>query len=245
MIPIQWTQKLSTFFLRKEWERIVSRRVKFSAEQKEKFVLEYRNFQGSLSKFCRIYNVERTAIIRWNIKYKNSGFEGLKEIKNKTIYSSYIIISAVKDYLENKISMIKIVEKYNLSGDSVLRFWLKWYNTPKWNKKIGEIMAREKISLEDKIRYVLEYLENVKTAEEIAAEAPITASQLRDWVRKYQAEGSGALQDKRGKRKPLENLTPEEKLKLKNKELEEENQRLKAEIELRKKLQAMEGRFFH
>ena len=41
--------------------------------------------------------------------------------------------------------MLQIVKKYNLSGDSVLRQWLKWYNTPKWNLKVGEFMAREKI----------------------------------------------------------------------------------------------------
>lgn len=37
--------------------------------------------------------------------------------------------------------MLQIVKIYNLSGDAVLRTWLKWYNTPKWNIKVGEFMA--------------------------------------------------------------------------------------------------------
>lgn len=45
------------------------------------------------------------------------------------------------------------------------------------------------------------------------------ASHLRDWARKYRAEGFGALEDK--------------------------NRRLKAEIELRKKLKAMGKVFLH
>lgn len=51
--------------------------------------------------------------------------------------------------------MLDIVKKYNLSGDSVLRSWLKWYNTPKWKIKLGEFMAREKILKEDKLKITL------------------------------------------------------------------------------------------
>ena len=92
-----------------------------------------------------MYNVERTAIHRWSIKYDNEGLKGLEEIKKTTKYSSHTLINAVEDYLTGNFSMLQIVKKYNLSGDSVLRQWLKWYNTPKWNLKVGEFMDREKI----------------------------------------------------------------------------------------------------
>ena len=122
----------------------MSNKVKFTPEQKMFLVLKFRELKISLSAFSRIYNVERTAIHRWSIKYDNEGFKGLEEIKKPTKYSSHTLICAVEDYLTGNFSMLQIVKKYNLSGDSVLRQWLKWYNTPKWNLKVGEFMAREK-----------------------------------------------------------------------------------------------------
>ena len=123
----------------------MSNKVKFTSEQKMFLVLKFRELKISLSAFCRMYNVERTAIHRWSIKYDNEGLKGLEEIKKTTKYSSHTLIHAVEDYLTGNFSMLQIVKKYNLSGDSVLRQWLKWYNTPKWNLKVGEFMDREKI----------------------------------------------------------------------------------------------------
>ena len=123
----------------------MSNKVKFTSEQKMFFVLKFRELKISLSEFCRLYNVERTAIHRWSIKYNNEGLKGLEEIKKPTKYSSHTLIHAVEDYLTENFSMLQIVKKYNLSGDSVLRQWLKWYNTPKWNLKVGEFTDREKI----------------------------------------------------------------------------------------------------
>lgn len=123
----------------------MSNKVKFTPEQKMFLVLKFRELKISLSAFCRMYNVERTAIHRWSIKYDNEGLKGLEEIKKTTKYSSHTLIHAVEDYLTGNFSMLQIVKKYNLSGDSVLRQWLKWYNTPKWNLKVEEFMDREKI----------------------------------------------------------------------------------------------------
>ena len=119
----------------------MSNKVKFTPKQKMFLVLKFRELKISLSAFCRMYNVERTAIHRWSIKYDNEGLKGLEEIKKHTKYSSHTLIHAVEDYLTRNFSMLQSVKKYNLSGDSVLRQWLKWYNTPKWNLKAGEFMA--------------------------------------------------------------------------------------------------------
>ena len=218
----------------------MSNRVKFTPEQKMFFVLKFRELKMSLAEFCRLYNVERTAIHRWSIKYDNKGLEGLKEIKKTTKYSSHTLIHAVEDYLTGNFSMLQIVKIYNLSGDAVLRTWLKWYNTPKWNIKVGEFMAREKISKDKKIQLVLQYINKEKSAKEIATNNNITEGQLRDWARK-KIHGDNALDDKRGVRKDQSDLSQEEILKRKNKELEEKNRRLEAELLLIKKLKELEG----
>ena len=219
----------------------MSKRIKFTPEQKMFLVLKFRELRISLSEFCRTYNVERTAIHRWSIKYDNDGFDGLKDITKNTKYSYSTLINSVYDYLSGKFSMLEIVKKYNLSGDSVLREWLKWYNTPKWSIKVEEFMAREKILKNRKIELVLQYVNKKQTAKEIAVNNNISEGQLRDWARKYKKLGEQGLNDKRGTRKKETELSEKEILERKNKELEEKNKRLKAELLLIKKLIELEG----
>lgn len=158
----------------------MNRRVEFIAEEKMFFVLKFRELKISLSEFYRLYNVEKMAIHTWSIKYDHGGLEALQEIKVKTTYFSYILINSVEDFLTRKFSMLQIVKKYNLCGDGLLRKWLKRYNTPKWNIKIGEFMAREKISKDDKIEMVLQNISENKSVKKIATENNISEEQLRN-----------------------------------------------------------------
>ncbi|MGL5050815.1 MAG: transposase [Fusobacteriaceae bacterium] len=85
--------------------------------------------------------------------------------------------------------MMDIVKKYKLSGDSVLRTWLKWYNTPKWKKNLGVYMSREKITSEKKLELTLEVINKKRKIKQIAEENNITQHQLRNWVRNYKIKG--------------------------------------------------------
>jgi len=219
----------------------MSKRVKFTAEEKMFFVLKFRELNISLLAFCRLYNVESTAIHRWSIKYDHGGLEKLEEIKIKALYSSHTLVNSVQDYLTGEFSMLQIVKKYNLSGDNVLRQWLKWYNTPKWNVKIGEFMAREKISKDDKIKMVLQHINENISIKKIAIQNNVSEWQLRDWVRKYKLLGESVLGDNRGIRKDDSQLSNEQILKKRNKELEDKNRKLEAELLLLKKLKLLEG----
>lgn len=219
----------------------MSKKVKFTAEEKEFFVLKFRELNISLSAFCRLYNIERTAIHRWSIKYDNGGIDELKEILHNIEYSTYTLINSVQDYLTGNYSMLQIVKKYNLSGDNVLRQWLKCYNTPKWNIKIGAFMAREKISKNDKLKMVLQYINENISVKKIAAQNSISEWQLRDWIRKYRLSSEDVLGDNRGIKKKNSQLSNEEILKKRNKELENKNRRLEAELLLIKKLKLLEG----
>ena len=53
----------------------MSKKVKVTPNLKEFLVLKFKELNISLSQFCRIYNAERTVIIRWSIKYELSGKE--------------------------------------------------------------------------------------------------------------------------------------------------------------------------
>lgn len=87
--------------------------------------------------------------------------------------------------------MLDIVKKYNLSSDNVLRTWLKWYNTPKWNIKVGEFVAREKISKSFKLNLVLQVLQQKLSVKEVANTNSISEGQFRDCIRRYKASSKG------------------------------------------------------
>ena len=102
-------------------------------------------------------------------------------------------------------------------------------------------MAREKISKSFKLSLVLQVLQQNLAVKEVASSNSISKGQLRDWIRKYKAFGEEALEDNRGNKKSEEFLSTEEIFKRKNKELEEKNRRLEAELLLLKKLMELEG----
>ena len=64
-------------------------------------VLKFRELNISLAAFCRLYNIERTVIRRWAIKYDNKGVKGLKEI--------LLIILSLKHNLKIGLESIKFM----------------------------------------------------------------------------------------------------------------------------------------
>ncbi|MBP1907810.1 transposase-like protein [Paenibacillus turicensis] len=73
----------------------------------------------------------------------------------------------------------------------------------------------------------------------------VSYQQVYAWVRKYKARGQEALKDLRGRKKPVEELSEEERLKLRIKELEARNEHLEMENALAKKLAEIERRPTH
>ncbi len=70
----------------------------------------------------------------------------------------------------------------------------------------------------------------------------VSYQQVYQWVKKYEDGGQDALQDRRGRKKPAEELTETDQHKLAMKKLEYENERLRAENAFLKKLQEFQRR---
>jgi len=71
----------------------------------------------------------------------------------------------------------------------------------------------------------------------------VSYQQIYSWVRKYESKGVDGLIDKRGKRKPLDEMTEVERLRAESKLLKAQNKQKDMEITVLKKLQEIERRW--
>ena len=91
------------------------------------------------------------------------------------------------------------------------------------------------------VKYCIEHQHNYAEA---AQKFQVSYQQVYSWTNKYLNHGVSTLQDRRGKRKPEDEMSEVEKLRAQNKLLEAENRRKQMEIDLLKKLDEIERRRF-
>ena len=77
---------------------------------------------------------------------------------------------------------------------------------------------------------------------ETAAEYSVSYQQARSYTVKYEIGGIDALQDRRGRTKPMEEMSELEKLRAENRILRAEKERAEMEASFLKKLDAIERR---
>ena len=96
-------------------------------------------------------------------------------------------------------------------------------------------------SMEEKLTAVLAVQEGGQPIREEARAYQVEVQTLRSWVKKYRELGTAGLEDRRGQR--LASQTPrtkDEALRIENARLKQENELLKMELYLRKKVQELE-----
>lgn len=104
-------------------------------------------------------------------------------------------------------------------------------------------MKSRKTTVEERIHIVEECLDNQLSYKETAQKHQVSYNNVYAWVQKYKNHGPAGLVDNRGRRKQPEIQTEEEKLKAKfaalearNKWLDMENQTLKKQEEIERRL---------
>ena len=225
----------------------MSKRSPKPIEEKLEAVQLYLEQGQSISSLTRQFNVSETTIREWIRKYKQDGIDGLKESRTWKKYSSELKEQAVRDYLDGQGSLATIVEKYGISTDYVLRSWIKGYTSGKELKATSKGHSRmkqgRKTTFEERVEIVNFTIAHDKDYQVTIEKYGVSYQQVYSWVRKFEKEGSQGLQDRRGKgleSKP--NLTTEEELHLKIKQLEERNRYLEMENGLLKKLEELKRR---
>ena len=94
-----------------------------------------------------------------------------------------------------------------------------------------------KTTLEERIEIVGYCIENGKDYGKTIEKYQTSYQQIYSWVKKYEKSGVDKLSDKRGRRKPINEMTEVERLRVELKLLKAENKQKDMEIDILKKVQ--------
>ena len=166
--------------------------------------------------------------------------------KNKK-YSTELKLKAVKEYLNGGGSQLEICKKYEILSDKQLRNWILWYNGHREFKERssakGEIYMTKgrKTTQEERAEIVAFCIEHGTDYGLTIKTYKVSYQQIYSWVRKYEEKGVQGLTDRRGKAKPENELTEEDRLRQENKILQAKIKDQEMEIALLKKLRELRG----
>lgn len=223
----------------------MGRKPKVEFEVKVTVVKDYLNGIKSVQKICDELSVANTSVKEWIRIYRAKGESGLIPQQRNSVYSKELKIAAIEDYLAGNGSLMDISMKFGLRSKKQLQNWIMKYNGHEEIKPSGtggdQIMTNGRATtLEERIEIVKYCIENDKNYSETSRKYQVSYQQVRNWMMKYKESGIDGLIDRRGKRKPENQLSEVEKLKAENKLLEAKNKRLEMENELLKKLEKIE-----
>ncbi len=172
-------------------------------------------------------------------KYQTHGLKGIKYHRMNRSYTKEFKSKVINEHFETGYGPAYLANKYNIPSKSTVNNWLNRYTEGKENKtyspKSGVYNSMGvKKSYEEKIDIVEDYMANKLTYKEAAEKHQVSYNNIYSWVNKYKKHGPKGLEDNRGRRKPSELQTKEERLdaeiealKARNKWLEMENDALK------------------
>ena len=190
--------------------------------------------------------VALASIQQWISIYKSEG-EGAFLVTGNKKYSKELKEQAVLDYLCGRGSQQEICQRYGIRAKSKLYNWIKRYNgheEPKASRTGGTaIMTKgRKTTFDDRVEIVQYCIAHDHNYAETAAKFGVSYQQARSYTVKYEAGGIDALQDRRGRSKPVEEMSELEKLRAENRILRAEKERAEMEASFLKKLDEIERR---
>lgn len=226
----------------------MSRKPKYTIRQKIKASEDYLSSKKSMRQIAIELNMGKQGreLVRiWVEKYRSQGRSAfITNSKNKS-YTKDFKEKIIKEYLRGESSIAALSIKYKISSQSTLRNWIMKYNNhielkdydPKPEVYMEDTLKTTYRQRIDIVKYCIEHDRDIKGT---AAKYGCKYAQLYQWVRKYEANGEDALIDKRGKRKPTEELSDLEKAERKIARLEREKQEYQRKYELLKKAEEIE-----
>ena len=220
---------------------------KASYEKKLESVLQYISGNISQTEGANKNSVSLATFQSWIIRYKTEGAKGLEKSNKIKKYTKELKIRAVEEYLSGKGSLWAICSKYGIRDEKSLRDWIKWYNGHKAYRTRsyakGEIYMTKgrKTTQEERTEIVAFCIEHGKDYGITVERYGVSYQQIYSWVKKYEEKGVEGLTDGRGKAKPENKLTEEDRLRQENKILQAKIKDQEMEIALLKKLRELRG----
>jgi transposase-like protein len=227
----------------------MGRKSKIASFKKIEVIEKYLRGEDSLNHLAEVINVSYASIKQWLQTYLSLGADGLLETSKNSVYTKDFKTIVIQNYLSSNISQMDICKKYGIKSTSQLRNWILKYNGHEELKSSGtggiSIMTKgRKTTYEERVDIVKYCIEHQNNYAETAEHFQVSYQQVYSWVAKYEKDGVEALQDKRGKRNSVKEMSELEKLKAENKLLQAENRRKQMELDFLKKLEEIErGRY--
>ena len=162
-------------------------------------------------------------------------------------YSPEVKVQVVEEYKAGKGSLRSICKKYGIKDHKTLREWISCYNGQKIFRKRssarGEIYMTKgrKTTQEERAQIVAFCIEHGKDYVLTMETYQVSCQQVYSWVRKYEASGVNGLVDRRGKSKPVDELSETDRLRQENRMLQAMLKDKEMEIALLKKLRELRG----
>lgn len=221
----------------------MGKRKELGMEEKAKLVKEYLAGRLGMREAARRVGVGHSTMESWISRYRSEGISALEENGNrsKRRYSEEVKRKAVEEYLSGQGSSMAIAEKYQLRSGNLVLDWVKAYHERNSRREMGGSVMRKNHTVEERLQAVLACLDGGQQLGKVAQTYEVEVQTLRGWIKKYQEMGAAGLEDRRGHR--LANQKPrsrDEALRIENARLKQENELLKMELYLRKKVKELE-----
>ena len=221
---------------------------KYTYEEKESILFEYKNGIRGFRELCRIHGIAQQSLKDWIRLYETFGMAGLRTGSTASHYPKEVKEAAVQDYLMHSCTVKEILKKYQIRSATQLKKWVKKYNGHEKLKASGTgetvIMTKgRKTTFDERVEIVRYCIAHDHNYAEASAEYNISYQQARNYTVKYESGGVEALKDRRGRIKPLDEMTELEKLRAENRILRAEKEQAEMEASFLKKLNEIERRW--
>lgn len=223
----------------------MSRKFRFTPDEKEKAVVDYIEGNKSRAQICEELCISTRTIQDWAALYNKYGVWGFTRKTKNNSYSKEFKVKVVEEYIKGEGSSIDLGIKYDISS-GLLRRWIRMYNSdmefkdydPQQEVYMAE--ARRKTTLEER-KEIVDYCVNHNCDyKNTAAKFDVSYSQVYSWVKKYDANGESGLTDRRGRRKKDDEVDELERLRRENLRLKRQLEEKDMVVELLKKVKEFE-----
>ena len=222
-------------------------KTKATAAEKIKYVRQVISGEMSAARAAEIAGVSEKAIRLWVRNYESIGSDAFTS-KGWTRYTEETKLEAVNEYLTGKGSLSEICSRHKIKSTWQLINWIKKYNGHEKLKSTGNGETRlmtkgRRATLYERVSIVEDGIANGRNYAETSKKHKVSYQQVYGWVRKYDNGSVDALKDRRGRTKPVSEMTELEKLRYENRMLKAENKHRQMEIDFLKKLNEVERRW--